>query len=152
NPQWPEILSQLLPGQEVSDIPAVVCRAFRGRLHRLKAFLRKRFGGLLYEISVVEFQKRGLPHAHIVVKFKHEPPLSVVDTFISAELPDPDEKPGLYCQVKRWLMHSQDHLSRETSRCNQNGRCIYGYPQPITPHTHLDDLGRVHYRRRKEED
>ena len=25
-------------------------------------------------------------------------------------------------------------------------------PQPITPNTYLDDLGRVHYRRRKEED
>lgn len=44
------------------------------------------FGGLAYEIGVVEFQKRGLPHAHIAVKFKTEPPLSVLDSFILAEL------------------------------------------------------------------
>lgn len=34
----------------------------------LKTFLRQHFGGLLYEIGVVEFQKRGLSHAHVVVK------------------------------------------------------------------------------------
>ncbi|KAF7174438.1 hypothetical protein CNMCM6106_008742 [Aspergillus hiratsukae] len=151
NPQWSEIQSQLLPGQDVTDIPAVVCRAFRARLGALKAFLRKRSGGLVYEISVVEFQKRGLPHAHIVVKFKQEPPLSALDIFISAELPDADHEPDLYRQVRRFHMHSQNHLARPGSRCNRNGRCIYSYPQPITPHTHLDDLGRVHYRRRKAE-
>ncbi|KAF7174540.1 hypothetical protein CNMCM6106_009076 [Aspergillus hiratsukae] len=98
NPQWSEIQSQLLPGQDVTDVPAVVCRAFRARLGVLKAFLRKRFGGLVYEISVVEFQKRGLPDAHIVVKFKQEPPLSALDIFISAELPDADQEPDLYHQ------------------------------------------------------
>jgi hypothetical protein len=152
NPQWPEIQSQLLQGQDVSDIPAVVCRAFHGRLQALKAFLRKHFGGLVYEISVIEFQKRGLPHAHVVIKSNQETPLSMIDCLISAELPDPDEKPMLYQQIKHFHMHSPDHLSRIGSRCNRNGRCIYDYPQPITPHTYLDDLGRVHYRRRAEED
>jgi hypothetical protein len=91
NPRWPEIQSQLLVGQDVNDIPVVVCRAFHARLQALKAFLRTKFGGLAYEISVIEFQKRGLPHAHIAVKFKHELPLSAIDSLISAELPDPKE-------------------------------------------------------------
>ena len=124
NPRWPEIQSQLLPGQDISDIPAVVKRAFHERLQALKSFLRKQFGGLACEIGVIEFQKRGLPHAHIVVKFLHEPPLSAIDSFISAELPDPEEKPGLHDQVKRLHTLSQDHLSREGSRYNWNGRCI----------------------------
>lgn len=51
--------------------------------------MRRRFGGLIYEISVVEFQKRGLPHAYIVVKVRHEALLSALDDFICAELPDP---------------------------------------------------------------
>ena len=118
----------------------------------LKTFLRKQFGGLTYEISVVEFQKRGLPHAHIVVKLLQDPPLSAIDGFISAELPDPLENPTLYNLVRRFHMHSPDHLTRSGFRCNQNGRCIYGYPQPITPHTYVDDFGRFHYRRRKNED
>lgn len=152
NPQWPEIQSQLLPGQDVTDIPAVVCRVFSRRLLALKAFLRQNFSRILYEISVTEFQKRGLPHAHIIIKVSHEPPLSMLDTIISAELPDPVEKPALYTAINRFHIHSRGHLSRPTSRCNRNGRCIYGYPQPITQHTYIDDIGRVHYRRRKEED
>jgi hypothetical protein len=41
NPQWPEIQSQLLPSQNVSDIPAVVSRAFYKCLQALKTFLRR---------------------------------------------------------------------------------------------------------------
>lgn len=67
-------------------------------------------------------------------------------------MPDAVEQPTLYAAVQRFHTHSTDHLTRPTSRCNCNGRCVYGYPQPITPHTYIDDLGRVHYRRRKEED
>ncbi|KAJ6038891.1 hypothetical protein N7460_007608 [Penicillium canescens] len=152
NPNWPEIQSQLLPGQHFTDIPAVVCRAFHGRLCGLKAFMREKFGGLLYEICVTEFQKRGLPHAHLVVKLQHELPLSQLDGFICAELPDPDEDPALHAAIGRFHMHSQNHLDRSTSRCNRDGRCIYEYPQPINNQTYMDDLGRVHYRRRKQED
>jgi hypothetical protein len=152
NPNWPEIQSQLLPGQHFTDIPAVVCRAFHGRLCELKAFVRKKFGGLLYEICVTEFQKRGLPHAHLVVKLQHELPLTQLDGFVCAELPDPDEDPVLHAAIGRFHMHSQNHLDRPTSRCNRDGRCIYEYPQPINNQTYMDDLGRVHYRRRKRED
>ena len=120
NPFWPEIQSKLIPGQSVYEISTIVCRAFHGRLEKLKTFLRQNFGGLAYEIGVIEFQKRGLPHAHIAVKFKTEPPLSVLDSFISAELPDPVEDPGLYNQVRRVHLHSEDHLTRPGSRCNRN--------------------------------
>lgn len=30
--------------------------------------MKKAFGKILYMVSVIEFQKRGLPHAHIVLK------------------------------------------------------------------------------------
>jgi Helitron helicase-like domain at N-terminus len=75
---------KLQRGQNVFDAPAAANRTFHGRLDRLKTFLRQRFGGLLHEIRVVEFQKRGLPHARIIVKFNTEPP-----SFTSAEIPDP---------------------------------------------------------------
>jgi hypothetical protein len=68
NPKWPEIVSQLKLGQTASDIPVVVCRAFQARLAALERFLHSRFGRVVYLIKVVEFQKRGLPHAHLLVK------------------------------------------------------------------------------------
>jgi hypothetical protein len=145
NPNWPEICSQLQPGQQACDIPTVVCHAFCGQLKKLKQFLQSHFGGLVYEICVVEFQKQGLPYAHIVVKFQQEPPLSIMDNIISTELPDQFTQPELYNKVKRFHIHSAEHLSRPGSYCNQEGQCIYGYPQQITMNTYLDSLGCVHY-------
>jgi len=49
-------------------------------------------------------------------------------------------------------MHHRNHLTRATSRCNKNGRCIYGFPHPITERTTVDGRGRVHFRRRHEGD
>lgn len=68
NPEWPEITSRLRPFQNASDIPAIVARVFKIRLQRLLAIIRKRFGDLIYMIIVTEFQKRGLPHAHTIIK------------------------------------------------------------------------------------
>jgi len=50
------------------------------------------------------------------------------------------------------MTHNRDHLSREVSRCRKGGKCIYGFPQPITSQTSVDDGGRVIYRRSSEED
>jgi hypothetical protein len=68
NPDWPEVKSQLYPGQTVHDIPITVCRVFRQRLKRLVHLIKVKLGGYVYIIKVIEFQKRGFPHCHIVVK------------------------------------------------------------------------------------
>ncbi|KAK2005192.1 hypothetical protein LZ32DRAFT_517403, partial [Colletotrichum eremochloae] len=67
NPGWPEIVTSLKAGQHLTDIPTVVCRAFHIRLQHLKSFIKTQFGRLLYIITVVEFQKRGLPHAYMLI-------------------------------------------------------------------------------------
>jgi hypothetical protein len=67
NPNWPELQEQLGPGQTASDAPEITARVFHARLKHLMETLRKAFGPLLYEITVIEFQKRGLPHAHIII-------------------------------------------------------------------------------------
>lgn len=72
NTNWPEILSQLRPGQNFIDIPVVVIRVFKRKVALLEHALKTMFpqaGGLLYCIHSIEFQKRGLPHAHILLKF-----------------------------------------------------------------------------------
>ncbi|KAK1502270.1 hypothetical protein CABS01_16959 [Colletotrichum abscissum] len=68
NPGWPEIVSSMKASQHFTDIPTVVCRAFHIRLQHLKSFIKAHFGRMLYVITVVEFQKRGLPHAHMLIK------------------------------------------------------------------------------------
>jgi hypothetical protein len=68
NPKWPKIAGQVKPGQQFTDLPTVICRAFYVRLAYLKLFMRQHFGTVAYIITVVEFQKCGLPHNHILVK------------------------------------------------------------------------------------
>ncbi|KZT50085.1 hypothetical protein CALCODRAFT_538261, partial [Calocera cornea HHB12733] len=71
NPNWPEIVEKLRPGQNASDIPMIVARVFKLRLQHFHHLLRTRLGRIVYIVHVVEFQKRGLPHAHIVLKVCH---------------------------------------------------------------------------------
>jgi len=68
NPDWPEVQSRLLPGQTAFDVPIVVARTFKSRLEKVLHLLRTRFGQKKYLIKVIEFQKRGFPHAHILLK------------------------------------------------------------------------------------
>lgn len=70
NPDWPEIRARLRPDQTAADAPVVTARAFKLRLQRLLDIIRKRLGEVKYIIKIVEFQKRGLPHAHIIIKVR----------------------------------------------------------------------------------
>lgn len=72
NPNWPEIKSQLGPGQSASDIPVIVCRVLKAGLENAIAKMRLKFGHTIYMVRVIEFQKRGLPHAHIVLKVRQK--------------------------------------------------------------------------------
>lgn len=68
NPRWPEIVDRLSPGQAALDNPALVSRVFHVRLLRFMQFMRTHFQHIVYYVRVTEFQKRGLPHAHILLK------------------------------------------------------------------------------------
>ncbi len=143
--------------------------SFQLRFQHFKDVLRTKFGELKYMVSVIEFQKRGLPHGHVAFKvrcnhhmflcltlnkcWKVDPeiPIDRIDDLISCQLPS--NNPQLREKIMKYMTHSKDHLIRETSRCRKNGVCIYGYPQPITPETWVDnETGRVHFKRLTEED
>lgn len=68
NPYWLEITSRLLPGQSAADNPVIVCRVFHKKVQKLVDYLRSNFGTILYMVRVIEFQKRGLPHMHMIIK------------------------------------------------------------------------------------
>ena len=71
NPDWPEVRNRLLPGQTAYDIPVVVAWAFKSRLEKVLRLLRTRFREKRYLIKVIEFQRRGFPHAHILIKVRY---------------------------------------------------------------------------------
>ena len=91
NLAWPEIQSQLLKGQNHTDIPIVITRIFHQKLSLLIQILKIIFsnaGKVIYCIWSVKFQKCGLPHIHILIKYTcdwiepHE-----INQVVSTELP-----------------------------------------------------------------
>jgi hypothetical protein len=69
NPNWDEINRELYPGQTPQDRPDLVVRVFRAKLEELKDKLLQKdtLGKVKAYVYVVEFQKRGLPHAHFLL-------------------------------------------------------------------------------------
>ena len=69
NPLWDDITSNLLPNQKVTDRPDLVVRVFKLKLRELLNDILKRhiLGRPLAHVYTIEFQKRGLPHAHMLI-------------------------------------------------------------------------------------
>ncbi len=100
NPKWPEIMSQLLDGQTAFDRPEVTAAVFKSRLDQMKMNIRngKYFDDreLNYTFHVIQYQYRGLPHAHLVVRLdnahdiddpNHEDLIYFVNRHFVAEMP-----------------------------------------------------------------
>ena len=94
NPQWEEIMSALLLDQKASDRPDLIVRVFGLKLRELLRDLINCYvlGRPLGYVYTIEFQKRGLPHAHILlILCDTATPRDIVvyDRILCAELPDP---------------------------------------------------------------
>ena len=81
-----------------------------------------------------------------------EIPLDYIDDVVRAELPPKDNDPVLHQLVNDFMRHNENHLESEYSCCNQKGKCLYSFLQPVQPETKVDEYGRVKYRRRSEQD
>ncbi|CAH9124107.1 unnamed protein product [Cuscuta epithymum] len=110
NPSWPEIKNRLKFADEAQNRPDLVARVFRARLEDFKKDIisKSLFGKVVAYTYVIEFQKRGLPHAHFLVILSRECKITTsarCDQLITAELPDPITDPGLYLLVKKHMLH-----------------------------------------------
>ncbi|CAN0874973.1 ATP-dependent DNA helicase PIF1 [Linum grandiflorum] len=156
NAQWPEIVNAFKEdvGSHGEDKPMVIARVFRMRLDLLKKDLQKTcyFGHSVASMHTVEFQKRGLPHVHIIVwlsdNYKPKTP-DMVDKILSAELPNPSLDPIGYDAVTKFMLHRPCGQSRPSSPCMQDERCSKFFPKPYASETTFDDHGHVTYRRRE---
>ena len=110
NPSWREIRDNLFSGQHASDRPDICTRIFHLKKERLLSLITKEkyFGDVAAHVHVVEFQKRGLPHAHILITLKGDHKLTNINDikkFISAEIPDSENDPLLHDIVVRNMIH-----------------------------------------------
>jgi hypothetical protein len=139
NPRWPEIMSQLRPGQAANDRPDLIVRVFQQYLSLFMKDLHSMFGPILYHIRVTEFQKRGLPHEHIAVALRDIPRAPAeIDSFLSAELPR--STGPLRDAIKRHMTHVHDP-KKSYHRCGWPRRCQYEYPKPMRQESSFNDRG-----------
>ncbi|CAJ2662661.1 unnamed protein product [Trifolium pratense] len=136
-----------------SDRPDIVSRVFKMKLDRLMADFKKEelFGKVDAGMYTVEFQKRGLPHAHILIWLSSNNNLKKVDDIdriISAELPDSKLYPRLADVVSSYMMHGPCGGARLSSPCIDGVRCTKIFPKAFKQTTTIDDEGYPRYRRR----
>ncbi|CAN0925699.1 ATP-dependent DNA helicase PIF1 [Linum grandiflorum] len=156
NAQWPEIVNAFKEdvGIHGEDKPMVIARVFRMRLELLKDDLKTGtfFGRSIADMHTVEFQKRGLPHVHIILWLADDckpKTAALVDKIISAELPDPLIDPVGYDAVTKFMVHGPCGDSRPSSPCMKHGRCSKFFPKQFATETTFDSTGCVTYRRRE---
>lgn len=103
NPAWEDIKNLLLPGQQPSDRHDLTARVFKQKLLRLMDLLTKKdlYGETCCWMYSIEWQKRGLPHAHILIWLAERILPTQIDDIISAELPDQKEDPELFEIIKK---------------------------------------------------
>ncbi|GLT30342.1 hypothetical protein SLA2020_051460 [Shorea laevis] len=114
---------------------------------------RKHFGKQEAIVYTVEFQKRGLPHVHILlwVDQPNKPRTSEdVDKRISVEIPDKETNPELYELVKKFHIHNPCGKKFPNAPCMKNGKCSKGFPHAFSETTMLDKAGFPIYRRRND--
>ncbi|XP_061341343.1 uncharacterized protein LOC133287696, partial [Gastrolobium bilobum] len=154
NPKCPEI-TRFLKARNLNteDRPDILCRVFKFKLDQLLHDLKNGhfLGTVNARVCTVEFQKRGLAHAHILL-FLHpfaKPNTGLkIDNLISAEIPNKDSNPSLFAAVTSYMMHGPCGPDNYKSPCMKNRHCSKKFPKKFCSRTFIDDDGFPHYKRR----
>ena len=153
NPNWREITEALLPGQTASDRPDIVARVFHLKVASLLDDImnKKVFGEGVAYVYTVEYQKRGLPHIHLIVFLHPSARLSTpdrIDQFVSTEIPDEKEQPLLHELVKTHMVHGPCGVAHYSPCLNDKKECSKGFPKPFQQETEISGDSYVKTRRR----
>jgi hypothetical protein len=153
NPNWDEIRRELLPGKTLQDRPDLVVHVFHAMLHELKHRLTKQdiIGKVPAYVYVMEFQKRGSPHAHFLLIMQRKYKLTCpeqYDLLISAEIPS-NKYPELQKMVIKHMMHGPCGSLNPNCPCTKGRKsCKNHYPQPFSDTTLQGKDSYPVYRRR----
>ena len=157
NPNWEEITASLGPRETHADRPDICVRVFYQKFLELKHEIQMKniFGKVVCFLATIEFQKRGLPHAHILLTLSSEDGPNTperVDRVVCAEIPDPIINPILYGIVNKHNIHGPCGAVNKNSPCmvgeGNERHCSKSYPKKLKETTTLDMHNYPEYRRR----
>ncbi|KAF1877984.1 hypothetical protein Lal_00039791 [Lupinus albus] len=122
NPNWPEIVRILKPmGLKPHD-----------------------------HMYTIEFPKRGLPHAHLVIflhlSYKYPTP-DDIDRIICAKIKNQSDNPKLHNLVKSHMIHGPCGSPNRSSPCIKDGKSSRYFPKKFSQNTVIDEDGYLLYRR-----
>ncbi|XP_035831916.1 uncharacterized protein LOC110870109 [Helianthus annuus] len=155
NPNWPEIYRCLKDKRlNPQDRPDIIARLFKIKINHLIQDFKKHkfFGGIQAIIYTIEFQKRGLPHAHICLFLSAEnrfPTAKEIDLVISVEIPDKEMDAELYELVKQFMIHGPCGTDNPHCPCMVNLKCSKKFPKKYVDETCVDSEGYPVYQRRQ---
>ncbi|XP_025203823.1 uncharacterized protein LOC112600734 [Melanaphis sacchari] len=96
----------------------------------------------------VEWQKRGLPHAHILVWLIDKIRPEEIDNIIFAEIPEKSTDTLLFDIVTTNMIHGLCGNLNSSSPCMANGKCTKSFPKEFSNDTNTNIDGYPIYRRR----
>ncbi|XP_040361620.1 uncharacterized protein LOC112202949 [Rosa chinensis] len=157
NVKWPEIERYLknMPIYKVEDRPDIISRMFKIKLDDMIKYIKsgKPFGEIEADVHTIEFQKRGLPHAHMLFWLKKDYKCYTatdIDSIISAELLDKNVNPELFKVVSEFMIHGPCGEINPKSPCMRNGKCSKFFPKPYNTNTIFETNTPPIYRRRED--
>ena len=106
---------------------------------------------LFLDVCAVEFQKRDLPHTHLLVELAPEfkfHSLEDVDFVILAEILDKNQDPVCYEIVSKFMMHGRCGAANPKAQCMEKNKCSKRFPKKKKDATVFDENGFVYYKRR----
>ncbi|KAF0701726.1 Uncharacterized protein FWK35_00037170, partial [Aphis craccivora] len=150
---WPEIVDNIPTWLKANDRPDLVARVFHAKLKQLMRDItvNKVFGNIDAYVYTIEFQKRGLPHAHILIILHEDSKLHTaddVDNVVCAYLPDPETNRLLFNSVTSHMIHGPCGQLNRNSPCMVDNSCSKKYPKEYSEETvYISDSGYPTYRR-----
>ncbi|KAK1365083.1 hypothetical protein POM88_040644 [Heracleum sosnowskyi] len=149
----PSASRDIILDRTIGDNPDIVARVFRLKLDQLLDDIKKNsyFGVCVGVMYVVEFQKRGLPHVHMLIwldSASKKNLMANVDKFVVAEIPDPVLDPIGYAAVKAFMIHGPCGVEYPKSPCMKDFKCTRHFPKKYYPRTMFDESGFPLYKRR----
>ncbi|CAG8664175.1 7737_t:CDS:2, partial [Ambispora leptoticha] len=153
NPTWPEITNELLPNQKSSDRPDLIARVFKLKLNAITddLFNKGVLGKVIAHVHVIEFQKRGLLHVHILMIMAPEDKPQTPEDFdriVSAEIPDKDKQPKLYKTISKNMIHGPCGSINPSSPCMVDRKCSKYFPRDFATTSTTNKNRYPTYRRR----
>ncbi|XP_019447295.1 PREDICTED: uncharacterized protein LOC109350519 [Lupinus angustifolius] len=153
NPSWNEITSELQHFQTTQDRPDLTTRIFRAKFEQLRTDVIDKgvLGNVKSYMYVTEFQKRGLPHVHMLLILENSDKLhspEEYDAIVRAEIPHYDEEPQLHHTVLKHMVHGPCGMLNPNAPCMKDGRCKKNFPKNFCTQTRQGSDSYLEYKRR----